>query len=113
MENRETNKDFIDRKMEGWVGVVERLSRIMINHPSSLIAVISILGNLYLGNKLIQTNEEMRNAVIEEVRRQVPVEVQRETSEQLNSVSEKVDTIYNQSREFYKTIKEVGGKYVK
>lgn len=113
MENRDTNKDFIDRKIEGSVGGVERLFHLMIKSPTSLIAVISIIGNLYLGNKLIQTNEEMRNAVIEEVRRQVPVEVQRETSEQLNSVSEKVDTIYNQSREFYKTIKEVGGKYVK
>lgn len=106
-------KDFLDRKIEGSVGGVERLFHLMIRDPISLIAVISILLNIYLGNKLIKTNEEMRNAVIEEVRRQVPMEVQRETTEQLNSVSEKVDTIYNQSREFYKTVKELGGNYVK
>lgn len=105
----DTNRDFIDRKIEGGVGGVERLFHLALKSPLTLLLVLSILANIYLGNKLIKTNEEMRIQIIEEVRRQVPVEVQKETSEQLNSVSEKVDTIYNQSKEFYRTIKEIGG----
>lgn len=102
-----TKRDFIDRKIEIGVGGIEKLFFLALKDAKTFILVLSVAVNVYLGHKVIKTNEEMRQAVIEEVRRQVPQEVQRETTEQLKDVSEKVDTVFNQSREFYNTLKNI------
>lgn len=97
------NKDFIDRK----IGGIEKLFSLALKDSKTFILVISVCANIYLGHKIIKTNEEMREAIVEEVRRQVPHEVRKETTEQLIGVAEKVDTVLNQSREFYNTLKRI------
>lgn len=92
------NKDFIDRKVEG----VETLFNLAVKDVKSLIIVLSILCNIYLGHKVIKTNEDMRKEIVNEIRRQVPAEVKRETNEQLLGITSKVDTVLNTSREAIK-----------
>lgn len=95
--------DFIDRK----IGGIEKLFSLALKDAKTFILVLSVCANIYLGHKVIKTNEEMRNAIVEEVRRQVPREVRKEAAEQLVGVAKKVDTVLNQSREFYNTLKRI------
>lgn len=95
--------DFIDKI----VGGIEKLFLLAHKDIKSFILVLSIGANVYLGHKVIKTNEEMRDAIVEEVRKQVPREVRKETAEQLIGVAKKVDTVLNQSREFYNTLKKI------
>lgn len=106
MDNKhlEANKegvDFIDRKIDRAVGGVESFFKLALQDTKIFILVLSITANIYLVWKLIDTNEKMRDAIIEEVRRQVPREVRKETAEQLEPVKSKVDTLYKESKDFF------------
>lgn len=97
------NKDFIDRKVVG----IEKLFELVMRDVKSLVIVLSLGVNLYLGHKVIKTNEEMRKAVIDEVRRQVPSAVRTETNEQMMGINSKIDTVLVKSREAIGVIKEL------
>lgn len=95
------NIDFIDRKIDRAVGGVESFFKLALQDTKTFVLVLSICANMYLVWKLIDTNEKMRDAVIEEVRRQVPKEVKKETTHQLEPVKNKVDTLYKESKDFF------------
>src|SRR5690625_6916124 len=97
--------DLIDRKIESLIDVKERVFKLALQDTRTLIIVLSISSNIYLIDKVISTNEKMRDEVIKEVRRQVVPQVKRETSEQLGGISLKVDTILNNAREVTEKLK--------
>jgi len=97
--------DFLDRKIESFIDVIERVFKLALQDTRTLIIVLSISANIYLIDKVISTNEKMRDEVIKEVRRQVVPQVKRETSEQLGGISLKVDTILNNAKEVTEKLK--------
>lgn len=102
--SQKENVDFIDRKIDRAVGGVESFFKLATEDSRIFILVLSICANIYLTYKLIDTNEKMRDAVIEEVRRQVPAEVRKEASSQLKPVKDKVDTLYLESKDFFEKV---------
>lgn len=94
--------DFVDRKISGVVEAIRIFFKLAVEDMRTFILVLSIIANIYLTHKLIDNNEKMSKVIIEEVRKQVPMEVKREALEQLQPVKDKVDTLYIESREFFK-----------
>lgn len=78
-------KDILDRKVDG----LGKLWGFFSSDPIRFICFLSIIANIILTDKLIKNTEEMSKAIIEEVRKQVP----REVEEQLVETKAKVDTV--------------------
>lgn len=93
MENNK--QDWLDRKIQGFLNIVKAMGQ----DSKTVILTGSIILNFYLVNKLITTTEDLNKAIATEIRKQVPAEVRKETTEQLAPAKSKIDSTVTIIRE--------------
>jgi len=84
------NKDWLDRKLDRGMELIKMAFGMVQKNSRDFILTLSIIANVYLGHKIIDNQEVMNNKIVEEVRKQVPSEVEKKTKQKLDGI---VDTI--------------------
>lgn len=96
------NRDWLDRKLELIPKAIQVLYSMVQENSKSFILTLSLLANIYLVNKIINTNEIMNEKIITEVRKQVPSQVKVEAESQLEGLADSIKNTTQDVREFIK-----------
>ena len=90
------DKDFIDRR----VGNVSTIFGLAREDAITLILVISLLCNVWLGREVIIANKDWSKIVVEEVRKQAPRIIEEKVEEKLMPMRDAVDSSTNSINRF-------------
>lgn len=85
----EQKDDFIGKR----VNDVKKIFGLAERDFMALMLVFSLIANGYLGYLVVKTNSDLNAKIVEEVRRQVPQEVDRKVNEGLEPIKQGVNDI--------------------
>lgn len=83
------HRDFINKRVEDINSTTERWFGLAKQDWVIFMLVLSLIGNILLVVKIIGITEDYSNKIVEEVRRQVPKEVE----QQITPIQQNVDTV--------------------